>query len=181
MGLHKRIINIIITVLVLLNISISDSWTQENTKGTDIYASPRITLGYTFGGGLNYGFDIALGLYRLNDFNFGTNFSYYMVNTDQGHHRIKGFMLMAETKYLSVKLGAGAVSRRWGLRNVNKTSAPGIIIDITASADAYRAPWVGVKSFIYKRSKWLFYDQPSYISGYTYFKTQEIDIYRLGN
>lgn len=181
MFLNKRFFYIIFSVIVISNINMPFGWAQAKTKGTDIYLSPRITLGYTFGGGLNYGFDIALGLYRLNDFNFGTNFSYYMVNTDQGHHRIKGFMLMAETKYLSVKLGAGAVSRKWGLRNVNKASAPGIILDISASADAYRAPWVGVKSFIYKRSNWLFYDQPSYISGYTYFKTQEIDIYRLAD
>jgi len=144
-----------------------------------VFLSPRITLGYTFGAGLNYGFDIYVGLYRLDNFNFGTGFSYYMVNTDQGHHRIKGFVLMAENEYFSAKIGAGAISRRWGLRNVNKTSAPGILFDVAASMDAYKAPWVGVKTFIYKSSKWAFYDHPAYISAYGYFKSQDIDLYRL--
>jgi hypothetical protein len=151
---------------------------QEKTRGTDIFISPRITLGYTFGSGLNYGFDLVLGLYKIDNYKFGLDFTYYMVNTDQGHHRIKGIGIIGEMDYFSIKLEAGAISRRWGLKNVNKASAPGLMIDVTAGIDAYKAPWIGVKSFIFNRDKWEFYDQPSYISAYTYFKSTDIEIFK---
>ncbi len=168
-----------IPFLVLFALSyIVDIKAQENYKGTNIYFSPRITIGYTIGSGLNYGFDLVMGLYQLNDVKFGIDFTYYMINTDQGHHRIKGFALMAETDYLNVKLGAGSVSRRWGLKNVNKAKAPGIMIDVSGGIDPYKAPWIGAKGFIFNRAKWSFYDQPSYISAYTYFKTREIEIFK---
>ena len=151
---------------------------QEQTNGTNVFLSPRITLGYTFGTGLNYGFDLYLGIYQLNEMTFGTSFSYYMVNADQGHHRIKGISLVADHKYFNIKLGAGAVSRRWGLRNINKASAQGLMFDVSATTDTYMTPWVGFKSFLFKREKWTFYDKPSYLSVYTYFRSQDIEIYK---
>jgi hypothetical protein len=151
---------------------------QDSGKGPEIFVSPRITLGYTFGSGLNYGFDIVLGLYSVDNFKFGVDFSYYMANTEQGHHSIKGFGIVGEMDYFSVKLGAGSVSRRWGLKNVNKAKAPGLMIDISAGVDPYRAPWIGFKSFIFNRNKWQFYDQPSYISVYTYFKSPDIEVFK---
>ena len=154
------------------------SLAQEKTKGPNVFVSPRVTLGYTFGSGLNYGFDLFVGLYQFKEINFGTNFTWYMVNTPDGHHRIKGISLVGDYKYLNVKLGAGAVSRRWGLRNVNKASAPGIMIDVSATGDPYKAPWIGVKSFLFKRDRWLLYDKPSYISVYGYFRSQDIEIYK---
>ena len=178
MKIHS-IKNLFITVSVLslaVNIQLT-AQDQLETNGSNIFISPRITLGYTIGSGLNYGFDIVLGLYKVKDFDFGVNFSYYMVNTDQGHHRIKGFGVVAETDYFSAKLGAGSVSRKWGLRNINKAKAPGMIVDVSASADPFKAPWIGLRTFIFSRDRWLFYDQPSYISAYTYFKTANIEVF----
>ncbi|MFN8254423.1 MAG: hypothetical protein U0W24_01960 [Bacteroidales bacterium] len=151
---------------------------QDDFKGAKIYFSPRITLGYTISSGFNYGFDIVAGLYQFKKVNFGLDFTYYMVNTDQGRHGIKGFQVVADMEYLNIKLGAGAVSRRWGLKNVNKAKAPGILIDVSAGIDPYKAPWIGVKGFVFNRGRWTFYDQPSYISAYTYFKTEEIEVYK---
>lgn len=151
---------------------------QDSFKGSNIYLSPRITIGYTISSGFNYGFDLVTGLYQHNEMNFGLDFSYYMVNTNQGHHAIKGFAFVAESEYMNAKIGAGMVSRRWGLKNVNKTRAPGIMVDVSAGFGIDQAPWIGAKGFIFKRSVWSFYDQPSYISAYTYFKTPEIVIFK---
>ncbi len=171
---RKIVFSTIILLLGLQTILIG----QESYKGPQIFISPRITLGYTFGSGMNYGLDMVLGLYRINNLKLGLDFSYYFANTNQGIHRLKGFAIIGEMDYLSVKLGAGSVSRRWGMKNVNKARTPGIMIDVSASADPYKAPWIGLKSFIFKRSKWPFYDQPSYISAYTYFKNADIELYK---
>jgi hypothetical protein len=172
---QKRIFLIIILSWFLGNSYLSNA--QNEARGPEIFLSPRITLGYTFGSGLNYGIDAVVGLYKTNDFKFGINFTYNMTNTDQGHHAIKGMGIVAEMKYFSLKLGAGSVSRRWGLKNINKASAPGLTIDVALSIGEANAPWVGVKSFIFDHERWAFYDHPSYLSAYTYFKSPDIMIF----
>jgi len=168
----------LILLLVALFFSLNNSYSQEKENGLDVILSPRITLGYTFGAGLNCGFDLGVGVYRVNDIMAGLNFNYYFVVTDHGSHRLKGVSLAAESKYVSGRIGMGIVSRKWGLRNVNKAKTPGIMIDVSASADAYKAPWVGVKTFIFNRSKWLYYDLPTYTSAYAYFRAQDIEVYK---
>ena len=53
---------------------------QESQNGPNVYVSPRINIGYTFGAGINYGFDIVVGAYSIGDFNFGLAYSHYFVN-----------------------------------------------------------------------------------------------------
>ncbi len=172
-------LNLKYLAIILLNLSlICNIRAQESYKGTNVYLSPRITLGYTISSGFNYGFDLVVGVYQLNDAKFGIDLTYYMVNTNQGRHGIKGLALVAEMENVNIKIGAGSVSRRWGLKNINKAKAPGIMIDVSGGVDPYKAPWIGVKGFIFSRSKWEFYNQPSYISTYTYFKTAEIEIFK---
>ena len=148
---------------------------QEN--GPNVYVSPRINIGYTFGAGINYGFDIVVGAYTIGDFNLGFAYSHYFVNVPKDFHRFKTFSLMVDHEMINARIGAGVVSRKWGLRNVNKAKVPGISVDVSVGFDEYHAPWFGVKSFIYNRNRWMYFDQPSYISAYTYFKTQEIKLY----
>ncbi len=177
MILHKRFISKVLLLVVLLSVSYNGI-AQEETNGLDVILSPRITIGYTFGTGINCGFDLGVGVYRINDIMTGLNLSYYIVFTERGNHRLKGVTLAAESKYVSGKVGIGMVSRKWGLRNVNKAKTPGIMVEATASADAYSAPWVGIKTFIFDRSKWNYYEMPTYTSAYTYFKSQDIEIYK---
>jgi hypothetical protein len=177
MGFNKKYSYKLIILTSLLLATGSFCKAQEPAKGSKIYLSPRINLGYTFKSGFNYGFDIMLGLYKVNDFDFGINFSYCMVNTNQGLHKIKGVGIIAEMDYLSVKLEAASVSRRWGLKNINRASAPGILIDVAGNIGEPNSPWVGVKSFIFDHQRWPFYDHPSYMSTYIYFKSPNIMIY----
>jgi hypothetical protein len=177
MGFGKYNTFYVFVVFFLISFS-QHSFSQEKPDGLDVMLSPRITIGYTFGAGINCGLDLGVGVYRIKDIMTGVNFSYYFVFVDQSNHQIKGITLTAETKYISGKVGIGAVSKKWGLRNVNKASTPGIMVDFSASADAYKAPWIGFKAFIFDRSKWMFHELPSYTSAYGYFKTQEIEIYK---
>jgi hypothetical protein len=149
---------------------------QQAVNGPTVFLSPRITLGYTFGSGLNYGFDAVIGLYKMNEYKFGINLTYNMVNTDQGHHRIKGLAVVAESDYFCLKLGAGSISRRWGFKNMNKASAPVLLVDVSINIGEANAPWIGAKSFIFDHERWEFYDHPSYFSAYTYFKSPDIVI-----
>jgi hypothetical protein len=170
----------ILSLLVLTSFFLGNNFfskAQEPANGPCVFLSPRITLGYTFGSGLNYGFDAVFGLYKMNDYRFGINLTYNMVNTDQGHHRIKGLAIVAESDYFCLKLGAGSVSRRWGLKNMNKASSPGLLFDVSINIGEANAPWIGAKSFIFDHGKWEFYDHPSYFSAYTYFKSPNIVIF----
>lgn len=173
-------------IRILLIISII-TWSvrifaQENTNdynGFDVKLSPRITIGYTFGAGVNCGFDLGISVYRVNNIMTGLHLNYYMVFVKNGGmHKIKGAMLSAETKYVTGHIGIGKVSRNWGLRNVNRAGTYGIMIDAAASFDEYKSPWIGFKTFIFNRQKWVYYDLPTYTSAYVYFKTQNIDIYK---
>ena len=171
--LKKKLI--VTYLLIFVN---SFIFSQENKNGTNIYFSPRITIGYTFGSGMNYGVDFIVNIYTVNEFNFGVDYSFYIVNTPTGTHRLKSINLMAENKMLSAKIGAGLVKRVWGLNKINKAKTGGFIIDISATSDPFRTPSLGVRSFVFRRSKWPFYNQPSYISVYTYYRTPEIYIYQ---
>ncbi|MEN8119066.1 MAG: hypothetical protein ABFS35_01910 [Bacteroidota bacterium] len=152
-------------------------YAQEPLRGPNVYVSPRINIGYTFGAGITYGFDVVVGAYSTKNFNFGLAYSHYFVNVPKDFHRFKTISLVIENSMFNAKFGAGMVSRKWGLRNVNTAKVHGMSIDISAGVDEYHAPWVGVKSFIQNRKRWTFFDYPSYISIYTYFKTPEIEIY----
>ena len=167
----KRLI--FITLITLISSSV---FAQEK-NGPHTFISPRINIGYTFGTGYTYGLDIFIGGYSLDKLNFGLDFSYYFVNTNAGVHRIKLISLTADNPKIHAKIGAGVVKRVWGLKSVNKAKVPGLSIDISVGFDEYHAPWVGVKSFIFDRQRWPFFDLPSYISIYSYFKTPEIEIY----
>ena len=156
---------------------ICELYAQEYKKGPNVYVSPRINIGYTFGAGINYGFDVVVGAYSIGNFNFGLAYSHYFVNVPKDFHRFKTISLMIENSLFNIKFGAGMVSRKWGLRNVNTAKVPGMSIDISVGIDEYHAPWFGVKSFMHNKERWMFFNYPSYISAYTYFKTPEIEIY----
>ena len=163
-------------ILFLLMFSFN-FYAQDKENGPNVYVSPRINIGYTFGAGINYGFDIVVGAYSIGDFNLGLAYSHYFVNVAKDFHRFKTISLVVDHPMINAKFGAGVLSRKWGLRGINKAKVPGISVDVSVGVDEYHAPWVGVKSFIHNRNRWTFFDYPSYISVYTYFKTPEIEIY----
>ncbi len=152
-------------------------YAQDLEKGPNVYISPRINLGYTFGAGLNYGFDVVVGAYSTKNFNFGFAYSHYFVNVPKDFHRFKTMSIMIENSMFNAKFGAGILSRKWGLKKINKAKVPGMSMDISVGIDEYRAPWLGVKSFLYNKERWMYFQYPSYISVYTYFKTPEIEVY----
>ncbi len=173
-----------LAVIILLQLTVIPQSTvtaQQNDDYNrfDVMVSPRITIGYTFGAGVNCGLDLSASVYKFKDIFTGVHISYYLVFVkNSGMHRIRGVMLSAETQYVSGRIGIGKVSRSWGMRNVNKAGVYGLMIDGAASVDEYKAPWIGFKTFIFNRSKWPYYDLPSYTSGYAYFKPQNIKIYK---
>ncbi len=142
-------------------------------RGTKIYFSPKITLGYTFGAGLNYGTDLSFGLYGTDVLFFGLSFSYYLVNYESEKHRVKSFNLLFETDNIDLKLGAGEVKRKWGYQGRNSASAAGVNLDIAISADKYSLPWLGLRNFFIRKGSWQWYPRSTYVSAYTYFKHQE--------
>ena len=172
-----KLINLKKIILIILVMMLSRSFFAQEKNGPHAFVSPRINIGYTFGAGMTYGFDIFVGGYSLDKLNLGLAYSYYFANTQTGVHRLQTISLTADNPMIHARIGAGMVKRVWGLHNVNKAKTQGIAIDVSAGFDEYHAPWVGLKAFIQNRRKWPFFDLPSYISIYSYFKTPEIEIY----
>ncbi len=170
-----------IVFVILLSVSSVSLFAQENNDYNrfEVNISPRITIGYTFGAGVNCGVEIGASIYKFNDMMLGANLNYCMVFLKKGSlHKIAGVTLSAETHYVAGKIGLGRVSRSWGRRNVNKASTFGLMIDAAVCVDEYRAPWIGFKTFVFNRSKWPHYNLPTYTSTFAYFKSQDIKIYK---
>lgn len=164
-------------LITILTFVFSTNFYAQEKNGPNAFVSPRINIGYTFGAGMTYGVDVFVSAYSMDELNFGLTYSYYFANTQTGVHRLQSISLTVDNSMYHIRIGAGTVKRVWGLHNVNKAKVPGISIDASVGFDEYHAPWVGFKSFIHNRRKWPFFDLPSYLSLYSYFKTPEIEIY----
>ncbi len=176
--LYALVLLVLLQFLIMPSSNIT-AQPNDDYNRFDVMVSPRITIGYTFGAGVNCGLDLSTSVYKFKDIFAGVHISYYLVFVkNSGMHRIRGIMLSAETEYVTGRIGFGRVSRSWGMRNVNKAGVYGLMIDAAASFDEYRAPWIGFKTFIFNRSKWPYYDFPSYTSAYAYFKPKNIKIYK---
>ncbi len=143
---------------------------------SNIYISPFITIGYTFGSGFNYGFDVTTGVFKLKsdnpEMNAAISLQYYFVNYKGAHHRMFSFNFIAESPYYRIGIGAGDVKRTWGFKRINKSKAFGYTFDFAISTESVYTPWLSLKMFALHGGYWEFYDKPYYISGLTYFRME---------
>jgi hypothetical protein len=175
---------IIILIVIILSFSINRLYSQFEIPviSTNLYFSPVITLGYTFGSGLNFGLDFTLGLVKIKHYNpeisGALSLQYYLVSYEKSMHIIKNVTLIAESEYFRIGIGAGEIKKSWGFRNRNVSKAFGTNVDFGISAFSYKVPWLGVKAFMPRPGTWEWCENKNYISAYTYFKQEPIFLFK---
>lgn len=149
---------------------------------TNWYFSPFITLGYTFGSGLNFGVDCTFGIFTIKHYNpaitGGLSLQYYFVSYEKTMHTIKTINLIAESEYFRIGGGAGEIKKSWGFRNRNVSKAFGTNIDFGISAFSTKVPWLAAKVFMPQLGTWEWSKNKNYISTYTYFKQEPIYLFK---
>ena len=146
---------------------------------TNIYFTPLFTVGYTLNSGFNYGVDLTIGLFTIQNnipqTNAGISFQYYIVNYDESQHRIFAINIIAENDYFRIGGGMAQISKKWGFKNRNKNRAIGTSLDFGISTYHYKTPWLAFKTFV-PLQQWELCLNPYYISTYSYFKFEPIKI-----
>ncbi|HWY38384.1 MAG TPA: hypothetical protein VNY73_07475 [Bacteroidia bacterium] len=135
-----------------------------NAQTPGFFITPGVSIGYTFGAKINYGFTLDMG-YALKEkgatYKAGLSLGYYLVKTKHSTHRLRSFNLLAENNFMSVKIGVGRARNPWGYGRRNRCIVHGYNYDVsfTLPGDPY-SPWVGIKRFVYKPSQWAWFYQP---------------------
>lgn len=147
------------TVLILMtNLLVSQSFFNK-----PVFISPGVSLGYTFGAKINYGFTLDIGLVSKNNLlhdKYGFSFYQYYVHTGKHVHRLRSVSLMYKNDYIDFKIGRGRAKNPWGYTNRNRCIVHGLAIDISASYPSIYSPWIGYRLFKFNRADWAWFMTP---------------------
>lgn len=168
-------------LLVLLLGHFSHAQNGESSAfGSNMYISPAITIGYTVGSGLNYGFEVNMGIFDipndLMDVTFGISIEYYFVNHEGTVHSIRAFNVMLENQFINARLGSGLVRKKWGIKRINSASAFGLNYGVSISEANMQSPWLGFKQLHIGEDKWEWFPRDYYLAFYMFFKHDPIMI-----
>ena len=156
--------------LIFIFIFIIKILTAQEAPFDKVYFTPNISIGYTFGGTFNIGLEIDLTTSltsrpeRLKRGGISVG-HYWVLNTDFNPHRMTTFNIMYENESMDIKTGYGMMEYKWGRSNVNKWGQPAWAFDISFTNRDIVMPWLGIKSLLFSRSEWTWFDIP-YISLY---------------
>lgn len=179
--MKKILYKILIILLFALISKTSNAQIHFPAITTNLYVSPFITIGYTFGAGLCYGIDFTFGMIKIKHYNpeitAALSVQYYFVNYQKNQHIIKNITFLLDSKYFRIGVGAGEIKKSWGFKNRNTSKAFGTNIDFGITAFNTQVPWIALKAFIPKSGTWEWCDNKNYISGYTYFKQEPIYLF----
>lgn len=159
------------TFFLLLIIFFSKTcFAQDN-----FYIAPALSMGYTFAGGFNIGFDIDFGIWQDSlgpERELNTGFSYSMdwamVYYDH-FHRISSVNFFMATDYYDAKIGFGKVVDPHGYNKVNKCRTYGVNTDISFTDNKIYFPWIGLHLFLYNWNNWYGFNYP-YATPYLKYK-----------
>lgn len=140
---------------------------------SNLSLSPGVSIGYTLGEGINYGFELDLGLLKFNSYNtphnLGLSFSKYWTHIRKKPHRHMSFNIMLESNIFDFKIGYGRARNNWGYGKRNRCRISGLNVDLGVTTKSIYTPWVGYKTFIYATPAWAWYHK-SYESLYVKYK-----------
>lgn len=159
--MKKSIITISISLIFLIIGYFSVS--GQSFSKQEYFVSPGLTIGYTIGAKINYGFVLDLGkIDKTNNGNlrYGFSFYYYFVQTKTHLHRLRSFSLMAQTDFLDIKLGIGRAKNPWGYQNGNRCIVRGLCFDISGAYPNIYSPWLGYRYFKFNRADWAWFFTP---------------------
>lgn len=176
--LVKSFLSFFLLLLLCVNLK-----AQTNSK-ENLYVNPMITFGYSFGSGFTYGLDFTFGFTQIElnskPVNIAISTKIYFINLNGYANRAVSINLIAENEYIRLGGGFADIKRKWGYknRNVYKTFGPSSDFGILFGNNY--VPWIGLKTiFPVINKEW--YERPNSISIYTYFRQNNIVIFKSQN
>jgi len=163
----KKTTTLLLALIVLNGFAFSNS-----SFFKDIYGSPGVTFGYTFGVGFNWGLELDLGLAHFDNefgiFHSGASLSVSWVKQKRNYHNLITLNLMVESDNYDFKIGYGIVRTA---RNNYIYSTSGLNLDMSFTTDHAATPWIGYKTFRYNDDLWEWTGK-QYNSAYIKYKNQ---------
>lgn len=153
----------LLMAICCLALGISPSFAQQ----FDPYLSPGVTLGYTFGGQMNYGLELDAGIFKWSSASLpsssGLNVSLSRIHTrafkgKSAKHFMRSVNLIYNNRYAQAKAGLGRVSFRSGYRGARKCYTDGFNWEVIANNGNPNLPWIGYKQFHFFNYKWYWED-----------------------
>jgi hypothetical protein len=149
-------------IFILFALSVSHNSFAQDEFGKDLYLAPGIRVGYTIGGGFNFGFDVDAGLFRMPVSNFpmygGISYTQNWIITKRRVLRIRSMSIFTESRYFDFKIGHGSMKDPKS-PNVNNSSVSGLSIDGSVTYNELYYPWIGVRTFWYNYLTWMWFDR----------------------
>lgn len=146
-NIHKQSVSRSIIIMLLLFFS-QNVYSQQNRS--NFYISPMISVGYAFNSGYTYGFDITLGVLKIQDNIHPTNLAvatkFYFFNLQGTTNRVLSFNLVVENDYTRIGFGLAEVKRKWGFKSRNIHRAFGPTTEFGVHFGNEYLPWIGFKT-----------------------------------
>ncbi len=163
-----------VRLVVLLFVTAFSPLKAQKFICNNLYLSPSITVGYTFGAKVCYGADLDFGYTAKDRYNAvyrtGLSVSHYWVIVKNHTAAITTASLMFQKDFVDLKGGVGRLHSEWGYQNRNKSTCYGFSYDLSlALPERNNNSWLGVKHFVYKPGTWPFFEIP-YTSFYLKYK-----------
>ncbi len=141
---------------------------QDPQQG--ICTSAALKVGYTFGAGFTYGYELSISMNVLsqpNNMSLGISHTHYWMNVNkrfhhQRAHNISAISLMAKGDFYDVKYGWGRVLNKWGADRRNHCYITGTYLDLSINSPTIPDLAIGASGFFYKAYKWPWFNQPYY-------------------
>ncbi|MFI5171723.1 MAG: hypothetical protein ACHQFW_04995 [Chitinophagales bacterium] len=163
------------TLITTILLSVSAFRISHAQPASSFYIAPSFDVGYTFAGGISFGFAIDMGLWRSylapeRELNTGFSFTHYWTKAYRDRfHTITAINFLTESDYYDIKLGFGNVVDRHGYNKIVHCRAAGFYTDISFTDNEIYFPWIGMKGFWYNWNKFEGFEYP-YITPFIKYK-----------
>lgn len=165
-------------IVVLLNILPNYSINAQRNFEQKFYASPEISVGYTLGAKINFGFTLDLGYkdFKLENLKYGTSLSYHLIRVNDKFHRQSTLSLMVENAIVDLKLGIGRMRHYAGYNNSLRCFVDGIAMKFNIKHPNIYSPKIGYRTFIYNKRDWAYFyrNYHSLYIGYGYMPSNNL-------
>jgi hypothetical protein len=143
--------------LILIFFSIS-----QVGKTQQVFISPNVMIGYTFSGGLTYGFSLGLGVqtkevFMKSPFSYGFSYDKYWFKTTKRKretHRLTSYGIFGRNNFASFKTGFGNAKVRWGYGQKNQCKITGTFYDLGFTDPGMELTWARFRSFRFNSDRW---------------------------
>ncbi len=154
-----------VRLAILLFVTAFSSLKAQRFICNNLYFSPSVIIGYTFGAKISYGVELDFGYCNKDRFGSmyrtGFSLSQYWVIVKNHTAAITTANIMFQKDFVDIKGGIGRLHSEWGYQNRNKSTCYGFSYDASLRLpDNMNNSWIGIRHFVYEPGTWPFFEIP---------------------